>query len=64
MNNGCAWANSVVVFDPEGDHVGLGELRDVLVTGGEEHRLGDPAEVVRLLRHRRTTSTGCWRSGG
>ncbi|MGA2929265.1 MAG: HAD hydrolase family protein [Solirubrobacteraceae bacterium] len=42
---------SVVVFDPEGDHVGLGELRDVLVTGGEA-RLADPAEVVRLLRQR------------
>ena len=43
---------SVVVLDPEGDHVGLGELRDVLVTGGEERCLADPAEVVRLLRHR------------
>ena len=42
---------SLVVFDPEGDHVGLGELRDVLVTGGYERRLADPAEVVRLLRH-------------
>ncbi|MGO9956252.1 MAG: HAD hydrolase family protein [Solirubrobacteraceae bacterium] len=42
---------SLVVFDPEGDHVGLGELRDVLVTGGIERRLADPAEVVRLLRH-------------
>jgi hypothetical protein len=42
---------SLVVFDPEGDHVGLGELRDVLVTGGNERRLADPSEVVRLLRH-------------
>jgi hydroxymethylpyrimidine pyrophosphatase-like HAD family hydrolase len=42
---------SVVVIDPEGDHIGLGELRDVLVTGGEDHQLADPAEVVRLLRH-------------
>jgi hydroxymethylpyrimidine pyrophosphatase-like HAD family hydrolase/DNA-binding response OmpR family regulator len=42
---------SLVVFDPEGDHLGLGELRGVLVTGGDEHRLADPAEVVRLLRH-------------
>ena len=41
-----------MVVDPEGDHVGLGELRDVLVTGGRDHRLADPAEVVRLLRHR------------
>ena len=43
---------SLVVFDPEGDHVGLGELRGVLVTGGHDRRLADPAEVVRLLRHR------------
>ncbi|MGO9900626.1 MAG: HAD hydrolase family protein [Solirubrobacteraceae bacterium] len=43
---------SLVVFDPEGDHLGLGELRGVLLTGGHEHRLADPAEVVRLLRHR------------
>ncbi len=42
---------SVVVFDPEGDHLGLGELRGVFVTGGFEGRLADPAEVVRLLRH-------------
>ena len=27
---------SLVVFDPEGDHVGLGELRDVLVTGDRD----------------------------
>ena len=46
---------SLVVFDPEGDHVGLGELRGVLVTGGDERRLADPAEVVRLLRHRYAT---------
>ena len=42
---------SLVVFDPEGDHLGLGELRGVIVTGGHERRLADPAEVVRLLRH-------------
>ncbi len=42
---------SLVVFDPEGDHRGLGELRGVLLTGGEEQRLADPAEIVRLLRH-------------
>ena len=41
---------SVIVFDPEGDHLGLGELRGVFVTGGHEGRLADPAEVVRLLR--------------
>ncbi len=46
---------SLIVFDPEGDHLGLGELRGVLVTGGDEHRLADPAEVVRLLRHGHTT---------
>jgi hydroxymethylpyrimidine pyrophosphatase-like HAD family hydrolase len=42
---------SLIVFDPEGDHLGLGELRGVFVTGGHEGRLADPAEVVRLLRH-------------
>jgi len=42
---------AVVVLDPEGDHVGLGELRNVLVTGGEDRRLASPAEVVRLLRN-------------
>ena len=41
---------SLIVFDPEGDHLGLGELRGVFVTGGPEGRLADPAEVVRLLR--------------
>jgi len=43
---------SLVVFDPEGDHLGLGELRGVFVTGGHEGRLADPAEVMHLLRHR------------
>jgi hydroxymethylpyrimidine pyrophosphatase-like HAD family hydrolase len=43
---------SVVVFDPEGDHVGLGELPNVLVTGGDESRLADPADLPRLLRLR------------
>jgi hydroxymethylpyrimidine pyrophosphatase-like HAD family hydrolase len=42
---------SLIVLDPEGDHLGLGELRGVLVTGGTDRRLADPAEVVRLLRH-------------
>jgi len=41
----------LVVFDPEGDHHGLGELPDVIITGGGEGRLAEPAEVVRLLRH-------------
>ena len=40
----------LIVFDPEGDHRGLGELRGVFVTGGHEGRLADPADVVRLLR--------------
>ena len=42
---------AAVVVDPEGDHIGLGELRDVLVTGGEDRRLAGPAEIVRLLRN-------------
>ena len=46
---------SLVVFDPEGDHHGLGELPDVITTGGHEGRLAEPAEVVRLLRHGRTS---------
>jgi hypothetical protein len=46
---------SLVVSDPEGDHTGLGRLRGVLVTGGSERGLADPAEVVRLLRHRYAT---------
>ena len=46
---------SLVVFDPEGDHHGLGELRDVIITGGHEGRLADPGEVVRLLRRGRTS---------
>ena len=46
---------SLIVFDPEGDHLGLGELRGVFVTGGPEGRLADPAEVVRLLRGSHTS---------
>ena len=46
---------SLVVVDPEGDHVGLGELRDVLVTGDRDLPPADPSEVVRLLRHRDAT---------
>jgi hydroxymethylpyrimidine pyrophosphatase-like HAD family hydrolase len=40
---------SLVIFDPEGDHRGLGKLHGVFVTGGQEDRLADPADVVRLL---------------
>ena len=46
---------SLIVFDPEGDHVGLGELRGVLVTGGDNHPLADPAQVMGLLRRRCST---------
>ena len=46
---------SLVVFDPEGDHVGLGELRGVLVTGGDNRPLADPAQVMGLLRRRCST---------
>ncbi len=42
---------SVVVFDPEGDHVSLGRLRGVLVVGGDS-RLPPADELVRLLSHR------------
>ena len=42
---------ALVVVDPEGDHIGLGELHNVLMTGGENRRLADPAEVVNLLRN-------------
>jgi hypothetical protein len=42
---------SAIVFDPEGDHRGLGNLHGVFVTGGREDRLADPADVVRLLRN-------------
>ena len=41
---------ALVVIDPEGDHLGLGELHNVLVTGGQD-RLAGPAEVVHLLRN-------------
>jgi len=42
---------SLIVFDPEGDHRGLGKLHGMFVTGGHEDRLSDPAAVVRLLRN-------------
>ncbi len=42
---------AVVVIDPEGDHIGLGEQHNVLVTGGQDHHLAGPAEVAHLLRN-------------
>lgn len=42
---------SVLVVDPEGDHVGLGRLPGALVVGGDEV-LPAPDAVLRLLHHR------------
>jgi hydroxymethylpyrimidine pyrophosphatase-like HAD family hydrolase len=42
---------SLIVFDPEGDHRGLGKLHGVFVTGGQEDRLANPADIVGLLRN-------------
>lgn len=42
---------STLVIDPEGDHVGLGQMRGVLVVGGAG-RLPPADELVRLVRHR------------
>jgi hydroxymethylpyrimidine pyrophosphatase-like HAD family hydrolase len=42
---------SVLVVDPEGDHVGLGRLPGALVVGGEDE-LPTPDAVLRLLHHR------------
>jgi hypothetical protein len=42
---------SVCVFDPEGDHAGLDEMRGVLAVGGVEPP-PDPHHLDRLLRHR------------
>jgi hypothetical protein len=42
---------SLVVVDPEGDHIGLGALRGVIVVGGDHH-LPPAAAVVPLLHHR------------
>jgi hydroxymethylpyrimidine pyrophosphatase-like HAD family hydrolase len=42
---------SVCVFDAEGDHAGLSQLRGVLSVGGSEPP-PDPARLSRLLRHR------------
>lgn len=44
---------SLFVFDPEGDHVGLGELRGVLVVDARHETAA--GEVVQLLRHRYAT---------
>lgn len=41
---------SVLVIDPEGDHVGLSRERGTLVLGGTL-RVPEPDEVLRLLRH-------------
>jgi len=40
---------TLIIGDPEGDHVGLGALRDVLIVGGGDRHLAEPAEIVRLL---------------
>ena len=42
---------SLLVVDPEGDHVGLEQQREVLVVGGEAHLL-PASDVARLMRHR------------
>jgi hydroxymethylpyrimidine pyrophosphatase-like HAD family hydrolase len=44
---------SLFVFDPEGDHVGLGQLRGVLVV--DANREATAGEVVQLIRHRYAT---------
>jgi hydroxymethylpyrimidine pyrophosphatase-like HAD family hydrolase len=41
---------SVVVFDPEGDHTGLGQLPDVLVTG-TAGSLPQPEDLATMVRH-------------
>jgi len=45
---------ALLVVDPEGDHVGLGMLRGVLVVGGG-HPLPPPDEIARLIRNRYTS---------
>lgn len=42
---------SILVVDPEGDHVGLGQLPGALVVGGSGE-LPDIDDVLRLLHHR------------
>ena len=44
----------VVVIDPEGDHVGLGRLRDVFVVGAGGH-LPSPQELADLVKHLSTS---------
>lgn len=41
---------SVVIFDPEGDHAGLGRLRDVLVTGTDGN-LPSAGDLARTVQH-------------
>lgn len=41
---------SVVVLDPEGDHTGLGQLHDVLVTGSGGS-LQTPEDLAAMVRH-------------
>ena len=41
---------SVVIFDPEGDHAGLGELRNVIVTGSGG-TLPSAEDLGRVVRH-------------
>ena len=42
---------SVCVFDPEGDHVGLGRFRGVVLLGGQEP-LPRPEQLARIVQHR------------
>jgi hydroxymethylpyrimidine pyrophosphatase-like HAD family hydrolase len=41
---------SVVIFDPEGDHAGLGQLRNVIVTGSGGN-LPSAQDLGRVVRH-------------
>ena len=42
---------SVCVFDPEGDHTGLGRFRGVVLLGGQE-ALPRPEQLPRIIQHR------------
>ena len=42
---------SVCVFDPEGDHAGLGRFRGVVLLGGQE-ALPRPEQLPRIIQHR------------
>jgi hydroxymethylpyrimidine pyrophosphatase-like HAD family hydrolase len=44
-------AYSVLVIDPEGDHIGLGDLPGAVVLGGTRPML-EPAAVMRIVDHR------------